>query len=318
MKRLHRRRICDLLIAVAACLGAAPAFGAITITGPADHLHQLVVAPDGDTVTLNPDPVTYLGAATANMQATLAGEWPDWSFDFSQFGILDGTLNIETYRAETNGPHTGGGKLEATYTRDANDPLIEHLYWIQMVDTNRPAGGSTSPYIDPRPNDDPPPFLPLPFYWTLVEDNDPAWGNKTDTTYHFSDFSYRPCATHPDSITWRGELMLAYWNPDNPAGTVFVLDGIRWGWDFQCVGGLPGDYNDDGKVDAADYVVWRKGLGTTYEQDDYDVWRARFGEPPGVGSGSSASANATVPEPATIMLFVGTLAMCFVVRAEVS
>ena len=40
---------------------------------------------------------------------------------------------------------------------------------------------------------------------------------------------------------------------------------------------LPGDYNRDGVVDAADYVVWRKGMGTTYTQGDYDVWRAHFG-----------------------------------------
>ena len=39
-----------------------------------------------------------------------------------------------------------------------------------------------------------------------------------------------------------------------------------------------GDYNRDGTVDAADYVVWRSGLGTTYTQADYDVWRANFGQ----------------------------------------
>ena len=125
MKRLHRRRICDLLIAVAACLGAAPAFGAITITGPAaaDHLHQLVIAPDGDTVTLNPDPVTFLGAATANMQATLAAEFPGWSFDFSPFGSLSGTLNIDAYKATSPGLHIGGGNLGADLHEGGERPV---------------------------------------------------------------------------------------------------------------------------------------------------------------------------------------------------
>jgi hypothetical protein len=41
---------------------------------------------------------------------------------------------------------------------------------------------------------------------------------------------------------------------------------------------LVGDYNQNGTVDASDYVVWRKGLGTTYAQADYDVWRAHFGQ----------------------------------------
>ena len=32
---------------------------------------------------------------------------------------------------------------------------------------------------------------------------------------------------------------------------------------------IAGDFNTDGTVDAADYVVWRNGLGTTYAQNDY-------------------------------------------------
>ena len=34
---------------------------------------------------------------------------------------------------------------------------------------------------------------------------------------------------------------------------------------------LPGDYNQNGVVDSADYVVWRNGLGTTYTQNDYNT-----------------------------------------------
>ena len=62
----------------------------------------------------------------------------------------------------------------------------------------------------------------------------------------------------------------------------------------------PGDYDGNGVVDAADYVVWRKGLGTIYTQNDYSVWRTHFGQT--VGSG--AMANAAVPEPATLILLI--------------
>ncbi len=62
---------------------------------------------------------------------------------------------------------------------------------------------------------------------------------------------------------------------------------------------LQGDYNGDGSVDAADYVVWRKTDGTP---EGYDTWRAHFGEP--AGSGSGARSNTTVPEPATIVMFI--------------
>ena len=52
---------------------------------------------------------------------------------------------------------------------------------------------------------------------------------------------------------------------------------------------LAGDFNEDGVVDAADYVVWRKGLGTTYTQKDYDTWRAHFGQTAGIGSDQAPS-----------------------------
>ena len=53
--------------------------------------------------------------------------------------------------------------------------------------------------------------------------------------------------------------------------------------------GLAGDYNLNGIVDAADFVVWRKGLGTTYTPDDYNVWRDHFGQ--------TAAAAAVQPPP---------------------
>jgi hypothetical protein len=48
---------------------------------------------------------------------------------------------------------------------------------------------------------------------------------------------------------------------------------------------LPGDFNFDGIVDAADYVVWRMNDGT---QAEYDVWRANFGAMAGSGTGAGS------------------------------
>ncbi len=72
--------------------------------------------------------------------------------------------------------------------------------------------------------------------------------------------------------------------------------------------GVDGDYNDNGTVDSADYVIWRKGvqplqnevatIGTTDEQD-YTAWRERFGNMSGSGSGLAVGA---VPEPASALL----------------
>lgn len=69
--------------------------------------------------------------------------------------------------------------------------------------------------------------------------------------------------------------------------------------------GLPGDYNNDGFVDAADYTVWRDNLNTntslpndstpgTVTQADYDVWVNNFG--------SSNAVTTSVPEPGSIVL----------------
>jgi hypothetical protein len=69
---------------------------------------------------------------------------------------------------------------------------------------------------------------------------------------------------------------------------------------------VPGDFNFDGTVDAADYVEWRNGLGTLYTQIHYNIWRANFGSSLGPGSGaalpSAAPLSDAVPEPATLVL----------------
>jgi hypothetical protein len=71
---------------------------------------------------------------------------------------------------------------------------------------------------------------------------------------------------------------------------------------------LPGDFDNSGVVDAADYAVWRKGLGTTYAPADLDVWRSHFGRT-ATGAGAAASA---IPEPTALVLMcmAGLVATC--------
>lgn len=80
---------------------------------------------------------------------------------------------------------------------------------------------------------------------------------------------------------------------------------------------LPGDFNADGTVDAADYVVWRNHLGGNFDLNangdengssarivdlaDYDLWRANFGATLNVGT------SAPVPEPSSWLLFMISL-----------
>lgn len=79
---------------------------------------------------------------------------------------------------------------------------------------------------------------------------------------------------------------------------------------------LPGDYNSDGLVDAADYTVWRDAQGGTgiglapdgnsdgtVDQTDYDVWALNYG--------AAATVDATtVPEPANLLaVLFGSVAL---------
>lgn len=64
---------------------------------------------------------------------------------------------------------------------------------------------------------------------------------------------------------------------------------------------LPGDYNSNGKVDAADYVLWRDNPSAFGGAAGYNTWRANFGNPPGSGAGLGSG---IVPEPAGITLLL--------------
>ena len=87
--------------------------------------------------------------------------------------------------------------------------------------------------------------------------------------------------------------------------------------------GVPGDYNNNGTVDAADYVLWRKGGPLQNEGDtpgvvnaaDYDFWRSRFGATSGSGSGSAVG-SAVVPEPPTVGLLLIAALVSIVARRK--
>lgn len=111
---------------------------------------------------------------------------------------------------------------------------------------------------------------------------------------------------------------ITFFNPTTDSGTPPATATDFYIRSMQITGpgvaGVPGDYNGDGVVDAADYVLWRKGGPLQNEVDtpgtvnaaDYTAWRARFGNPPGSGSGLS---GASVPEPGTFVYIVAAIGL---------
>jgi hypothetical protein len=125
-----------------------------------------------------------------------------------------------------------------------------------------------------------------------------------------------PGAPEPSSGTLKNDVNLGIINEIFLYATgAFSIDEIHIGASFaDVVPSLPGDYNVNGSVDAADYVVWRKNVGaaTLNNRDpygmgpvaeaDYNFWRVHFGEKIGGGAGAADIASAAVPEPASALL----------------
>jgi hypothetical protein len=103
----------------------------------------------------------------------------------------------------------------------------------------------------------------------------------------------------------------------------FILDGVgavsRTGFVkyINIPAALPGDFNGDLSVDAADYTVWRDNLGAPTDAalmgagdgnpgvdvGDYDLWKSNFGLAGGAGAMVAANGS-PVPEPGTAMICV--------------
>ena len=131
-------------------------------------------------------------------------------------------------------------------------------------------------------------------------------------------------------ISGFGSVVNVLPNADNVAGinpnttvkwwtseTFSSFNGIDIGFAGAAVG-QPGDFNNDGKVNAADYTIWRDNLGgnssvlngngsgaATVVAADYDLWKTHFGAG---GPGAGGIAGGAVPEPTSVMLVLVGLA----------
>jgi hypothetical protein len=96
--------------------------------------------------------------------------------------------------------------------------------------------------------------------------------------------------------------------PTGPAGFTYALvdTGSLINLQVTAVAANDADYNEDGVIDAADYVAWKK-TPSAFGGDPagYDLWKQQFGQAsPGAGGGGA------VPEPTTIgLVLIGLAAL---------
>jgi hypothetical protein len=122
-------------------------------------------------------------------------------------------------------------------------------------------------------------------------------GDLLGTQYLF-DWDFTPAVG--GQLLWNGSV---YW-----AGGRIELTTIT---DVHLIPAPPGDYNIDGAVDAADYVLWRKTDGTS---PGYEAWREHFGALPGAGTGAALGSpnDGGVPEPGPMALvMLAAVGACF-------
>jgi hypothetical protein len=96
--------------------------------------------------------------------------------------------------------------------------IVGGYRYTQTIDTNAPLGGTSSPYVDPRPNDD-----DKPFYYTDAEEK--AFGT------HFVD---RPSRPAPTSGITRWDAILSITHVSGKTAT--ILESLTYGFSLDSSG----------------------------------------------------------------------------------
>lgn len=130
--------------------------------------------------------------------------------------MQDQSASVTSLAASANGV---GIEVEAqsAYT---SEEYPDGFKWTQTIDTNVPLGGTTSPYVDPRPNDD-----TKPFYYTDAEQL------RFPTTFH--DHPSRPT---PATGTTYWNAILGLNGVNEATKTVVGFDYLQYGFTIDSTG----------------------------------------------------------------------------------
>ncbi|TWT92929.1 hypothetical protein Pla108_40690 [Botrimarina colliarenosi] len=206
------------------------------------------------------------------------------------YAVTDTAIVLESGRADIEDGFAGNrgegsrlilkgtSTLLADTIEDGVDLILEDSASASLIDSG-PTGGS-SQMIDPANGES---LIIFNSYSAeLVVRNDSEFDPRQYIINGFTGLSYLD-----DPNVWNE----AGWDGLSPLASLRLALAVA----------LPGDYNDDGRVDAADYTVWRDALDTSItlpndltpgsvSPSDYDVWVNNYGT---VGS-------VAIPEPTTL------------------
>lgn len=238
-------------------LGGTGGFG-LTVTN--GGVHEV-----SDTIVINPNGALHLhngGTVIANRIDHTSGG----TFDFT-----GGTLHVNNFFGDlTNaggtlapGNSIGTTAVSGDYTQNAGTLQIEiasatSYDFLDLNGANQEFGGTLQVL--------------------LINGYSPAEG----ASFNILDWDFTSSGTFALSLPTLAESLA--WNTSqlHSAGILSVV----------AAAGLLGDSNQDGAVNAADYVSWRKLDGAN--ENGYTTWRQHFGEPAG---GGAAEEQSPVPEP---------------------
>lgn len=148
------------------------------------------------------------------------------------------------------------------------------------------------------------------------------WGNSTGQTaadWHISNLTNNALAGFMNNYDFRQSGHL---HDPIPSDFVETNQSTPYGVNLTATLGAPnyiqGDYNGDGYVNTADYVIWRDMLGRMgndlkpdanndqiVNELDYAIWKGRFGQPESAEGGlARTTVLSPVPEPTFMAILI--------------
>ncbi len=137
------------------------------------------------------------------------------------------------------------------------------------------------------------------------DDSDPWPTNSNGPSVYLAELA----SDNNDGANW-AQSAFGVMSATSPSGPTFATDDVGSPGRLT---GLPGDYNDDGRVTLADYTVWRDQLGAgalpanevatfgAVDAADNGVWKINFGSE-ATPSAVAAAIQALPPERAEVMV----------------